>query len=73
MNYNYSFIEKMDKESAKVAFEKIYDADRLAKIMVDHITNDKGEILARIWESPGFQEIYDYSGIEKKRRRLLRK
>ena len=41
--------------------------------MVDHITNEKGEILARVWENKGFQEIYDYKGMEKQRRRLKRK
>ena len=53
--------------------EEIYDTDRLAKIMVDHVTNDKGEILARVWENPGFQEVYDYKGILLERRRLKRK
>jgi len=34
--------------------EQLYDADRLAKLTVDHLTNDKGEVLARVWENPGF-------------------
>ena len=42
--------------------DEIYDADRLARLAVNHVTNEKGEILARIWESKGFQEIYDYRG-----------
>ena len=29
----------------------MYDADTLAKITVDRITNEKGEILARLWET----------------------
>ena len=41
--------------------------------MVDHITNEKGEILARVWENPGFQEIYDYKGVLRQRQRLRRK
>ena len=53
--------------------EEIYDTDRLAKIMVDHVTNEKGEILARVWENPGFQEVYDYKGVLFERRRLKRK
>ena len=53
--------------------EKVYDSDKLAKIFVDHITNEKGEILARVWENPGFQEIYDYKGVELRRRRIKRK
>ena len=41
--------------------------------MVDHITNEKGEILARVWENPGFQEVYDFKGVLKQRKRLRRK
>ena len=63
----------MDQAEANLLKEKIYDADRLAKIAVDHITNDKGEILARVWENPGFQEVYDYKGVLRQRRRLKRK
>ena len=47
--------------------------EKLAKVMVDHVTNEKGEILARVWENPGFQEVYDYKGVLKERRRLKRK
>ena len=41
--------------------------------MVDHITNEKGEILARVWENPGFREVYDFKGVNLKRRRMKRK
>ncbi len=47
--------------------------DELAKHLVDHLTNEKGEILARIWENPGFQEVYDPKGTNLKRHRLHRK
>ena len=60
-------------EDVKTYQDQIYDADKLARLMVDHMTNSKGEILARVWENPGFQEIYDYKGVEKNRRRLKRK
>ena len=63
----------IDRAEVKSIGETIYDSDRLAKIMVDHITNEKGEILARVWENPGFQEVYDYKGVLKERRRLKRK
>ena len=53
--------------------EEVYTADNLAKLVVDHITNDKGEVLARVWENQGFQEIYDYKGNNKARLRLKRK
>ncbi len=53
--------------------EEIYDHDTLAKLVVDHITNDKGEILARVWENSGFQEIYDYKGVLRQRHKLKRK
>ena len=63
----------IDQAEAKLLGETLYDSDKLAKIMVDHITNEKGEILARVWENPGFQEVYDYKGILKQRKRLRRK
>jgi hypothetical protein len=44
----------IDQTQAQLISENLYDSDKLAKIMVDHITNDKGEILARVWENPGF-------------------
>ena len=53
--------------------ERTNDTEKLAKVMVDHVTNEKGEILARVWENPGFQEVYDYKGVLKERRRLKRK
>ena len=63
----------INQAEAKQISESIYDSDRLAKIMVDHITNEKGEILARVWENPGFQEVYDFKGVLKQRKRLRRK
>ena len=63
----------MDHATINEQFENTYDADKLARLMVDHITNEKGEILARVWENQGFQEIYDYKGTELKRHRLKRK
>ena len=39
---------------ARLMNESLYDSEKLAKIMVDHVTNEKGEILARVWENPGF-------------------
>ena len=44
----------MERSEISAAVETIYDADKLARLVVDHITNDKGEILARVWENPGF-------------------
>ena len=44
----------IDQTQAQLISENLYDSDKLAKIMVHHITNDKGEILARVWENPGF-------------------
>ncbi len=63
----------IDQAEVRLMSEQLYDSDRLAKIMVDHITNEKGEILARVWENPGFQEVYDYKGVLQQRRRLKRK
>jgi hypothetical protein len=63
----------IDQAEAKLLGENLYDSERLAKIMVDHITNERGEILARVWENPGFQEVYDFKGVLKQRKRLKRK
>ena len=63
----------IDQAEAKLLGENLYSSDKLAKIMVDHVTNEKGEILARVWENSGFQEVYDYKGVLKQRQRLKRK
>ena len=63
----------MEKENRRDTLEKVYPTERLAKLMVDHMTNEKGEILARVWENPGFREVYDYKGVNLKRRRMKRK
>ncbi len=63
----------IDQAEVKGLAENLYDSDRLARIMVDHMTNEKGEILARVWENPGFREVYDYKGVLKERKRLKRK
>ena len=40
---------------------------KVAEIYAKHLTNDKGELLARVWESPEFKEAHDYNqGHEKK-------
>lgn len=44
----------MDNVDAREQLHEIYTADRLAKLVVDHITNENGEIMARVWENPGF-------------------
>jgi len=48
-------------------------ADILSKALLKHLTNEKGEILARVEESRGFQEIYDYRGGQKYQHRLDRR
>ena len=64
----------MDKSTeGALSVEEIYPTEKLARLMVDHITNSKGEILARVWENPGFMEIYDFKGVNVKRRRMKRK
>ncbi len=63
----------ISKEEANLLTSQSYDSERLAKIFVDHVTNEKGEILARVWENPGFQEVHDYKGVLRQRRRLKRK
>ena len=62
-----------DTSEVSRQLEQSYTADRLAKLLVEHSTDDDGNILARVWENQGFQEIYDYKGVEKRRMRLKRK
>ena len=48
-------------------------AKTLAKLVVDFAQNERGEELANVQNSQGFQEVYDYRGSEKVRWRLDRK
>ena len=48
-------------------------ANTLAKLVVDFAQNERGEELANVQNSQGFQEVYDYRGSEKVRWRLDRK
>ena len=42
-------------------------------MLVEHHTNEKGELLALVHETLGFQDVYDYKGGVKRRNRLERK
>ena len=56
-------LDQIARESSSQEFQEQMDrADNLAKVLVAHVANDKGEILARVEENPGFQDIYDYKG-----------
>jgi hypothetical protein len=48
--------------SAETYIQEKYDPETLAKIYADHVSNENGEILARVWESPQFLEVFDYFG-----------
>ncbi len=41
----------MCEESTESSRER---AERLAELFVDHITDDKGQIMARVWENVAF-------------------
>lgn len=58
--------------SAEVAKE-MKRAEELAKLVIDFQQNEKGEQLANIQTSQGFQEVWDYKGSDKVRWRLNRK
>ena len=45
----------------------------LAQRYGDHISNEKGEVLARVWESAQFKEAFDYNGGYEKRGWLKRR
>lgn len=53
--------------------EQMEKAEQLAKVLVKHVANEKGEILAHVEENPGFQEVYDYRGGQARQHRLDRK
>ena len=39
----------------------------MARVYAKHASNDKGEVFARLWETPEFREAFDYNqGYEKK-------
>ena len=59
--------------SIKDQIDQQYDAKRLAKIYVDHTTSKEGEVLARVWETPAFQAVFDQYGANKRRGFLKRK
>ena len=48
--------------SADRYIEEKYDPKTLAKIYADHVTDKNGDVLARVWESVEFQEVFDYKG-----------
>ena len=53
--------------------EQAERADQFAKSLIKHQYNENGEHLARVEESPGFQEVYDYTGGQARQHRLSRK
>ena len=53
--------------------QELNEAYGVAKLMIDHSTNEQGELLANVHENSGFQEVWDYNGGEAKRWRLARK
>ena len=50
-----------------------YNADKLAKLYVAESTNEYGELLAKVWETPGFKEMHDFRGNHDKRGTLKRR
>jgi hypothetical protein len=52
----------MSKEQEKAQLEESYPVEKLAGLLVDHITNDEGKVLARVYESSSFRENYDKDG-----------
>lgn len=45
----------------------------MAKLLIKHVCNEKGELLANIHENSAFHEVYDYFGGQKRQHRLDRK
>ena len=41
--------------------------EKLAKIYADHITDEEGNVLGRVWETIEFKDVFDhYGGLEDK-------
>ena len=64
-------VEEVNKIA--VAVQDYNRASTIGKLMIEHHTNDQGELLAHVHETQGFQEVYDFKGGEKRRWRLERK
>ena len=45
----------------------------LAEKYVDHITNDAGEVLANVYETEAFKDVYDHNRVNERRLNLPRK
>ena len=41
---------------------KADDPKVLARVFAEHASNEKGDLLARVWEAPEFAEAHDYEG-----------
>ncbi len=48
-------------------------ADNIARLVADFTQNEKGQTLANVQTSEGFQSVWDFKGAEKVRFRLDRK
>ena len=48
-------------------------AELYASKVLDRITNDEGEITARVWENNGFKEVYDFNGYWGRNHQLKRR
>jgi hypothetical protein len=56
-------LDKMEEYNEYSEAKKEADrADRIAELMVEHNTNENGELLALVHETQGFQEVYDHKG-----------
>ena len=45
----------------------------MADKYVEHITNEKGEVLANVYETEAFKEVYDHNRVNERRLNLPRK
>lgn len=67
-------IEKYVKENMQGELkQEMARADSLANLVMDFNHDSKGQLLANVHTSQGFQSVWDYRGAEKKRWRLDRK
>lgn len=64
------FRSDLTSDEAREQFER---AEAYSKVLINHVANKRGEILAHVEENPAFQEIYDYKGGQQYQHRLDRK
>ena len=65
--------QQKEEMLAKAKKEETEHAEKIAALILDYSSNDKGDTLANVHSCEGFQEVYDFKGSNLQRGRLDRK